>query len=312
MLAKFGSAVRVAAATGLLMGGTAVSCEEVPQTITTDSCCNSPANSNSKSRYPAADGAPRRTLTSRKLPEFQEKKGSAAEAEAFFVDTNLTLIEAIKRGASMEEIAKIHGSNTSSPEDAIRTLELGNARFFMGTSRRPEINAMERRALIVAQTPFAAVIGCADSRVPIEIVFDQGLGDLFVIRVAGNVVDDSVKGSVVYAVKNLDIKVLVVLGHEGCGAVKGAMLDEATRAKEPDELQHLLSGIATALDTQPHIKLIRDYRARDREGVVCNTCHQIKRLLEIKEVRERVAAGTLAVVGGYYEISSGVVDFLSC
>lgn len=95
----------------------------------------------------------------------------------------------------------------------------------MGAATRPEVSAFERRALINLQYPSVAILGCSDSRVPIEIVFDHGLGDIFVIRVAGNCLDTTTGASLQYAVKHLRVKVVVVMGHEGCGALKvGSLL----------------------------------------------------------------------------------------
>merc|ERR1719510_868932 len=104
-----------------------------------------------------------------------------------------------------------------SPPQVLSDLQKGNARFWMGTARRPESSAFERRALISKQFPLTAILGCSDSRVPTEIVFDQGLGDMFVIRVAGNCLDTTTTASLQYAVNHLKVKVVVVMGHEGCG-----------------------------------------------------------------------------------------------
>ena len=106
--------------------------------------------------------------------------------------------DAVKRGASMEEIAQLRDPIARNPQEAIRALKMGNSRFFSGTSRRPEVSAAERRSQILAQTPFAVVLSCSDSRVPTEIVFDQGLGTLFITRVAGNVVETGTLGSIEY------------------------------------------------------------------------------------------------------------------
>ncbi len=130
------------------------------------------------------------------------------------------LTEAVKRGATMEEIAKLRDPVARTPQEALRALKTGNTRFFSGQAVRPELSAAERRAQILGQTPFAVVLGCSDSRVPIEIVFDQGLGYLFITRVAGNVVEMGTTGSIEYAVDHLKTHLVVVMGHEGCGAVK--------------------------------------------------------------------------------------------
>ena len=120
----------------------------------------------------------------------------------------------------------------------------------------------QRRAQIMAQTPFAVVLGCADSRVPIEIVFDQGPGDIFSIRVAGQVADTATLGSVQYAVRHLKVQLIVVLGHEGCGAVAAALQDETARAQEPAAVRALLDLIVPALTEMPPIRGRQSANAR--------------------------------------------------
>jgi len=186
-------------------------------------------------------------------------------------------------------------------------LKSGNSRFFGGMARRPEMSANERRAQILQQTPFAVVLGCSDSRVPIEIVYDQGLGDIFAVRVAGQVVEPATAGSVEYAVKHLKTKVLVVMGHEGCGAVKAAMLTPEELKGEPEHVQYLLNQITPAV---AKIGKIRDPKAKMREAVMANVRKQVALAKENPGVKAAIAKNELAVVGAYYEISSGQVDFL--
>merc|ERR1719265_2495494 len=138
----------------------------------------------------------------------------------------------------MEE-ARMHAEQLSiqkenrTPQQVLEDLQKGNARFWTGSATRPEMSAFERRALIKQQFPSVAVLGCSDSRVPVEIVFDQGLGDMFVIRVAGNHLDNASHASLQYAVSALKVKVVVVLGHEGCGAIKHAMDPQEVIDKQP-------------------------------------------------------------------------------
>jgi carbonic anhydrase len=197
------------------------------------------------------------------------------------------------------------------PREVILELQRGNGRFWMGLAERPEMNAMERRALIIAQAPSVCILGCSDSRVPVEIVFDQGLGDIFVVRLAGNMLDGSAHGSVEYAVKHLNVKVVMVLGHEGCGAVRGAMsMCEADLQNEPAHLQGLLRRIRAALPLE-RLNSITDHRARDREAVVANCTTLLQELLQTDVIVERVQDGRLVVCGAFYEITSGIVDFFS-
>jgi carbonic anhydrase len=175
------------------------------------------------------------------------------------------LAEAIRRGATMEEIAKLKDPVANTPEEALGALKSGNARFFSGQAKRPGLSANERRAQILSQSPFAVVLGCSDSRVPIELVYDQGLGDMFVIRIAGNAVDPGTAGSIEYAVKHLKSHIVVVMGHEGCGAVKAAMLPAADKQQEPANVRYLLNLVEPSLT---NMAVIRDPKARKREAVV--------------------------------------------
>jgi carbonic anhydrase len=134
-----------------------------------------------------------------------------------------------------------------SPEEALARLRAGNERFVKGQSMHGHESASLRHQLVSGQHPFATVLGCSDSRVPVELIFDQGLGDLFVIRVAGNVLTEDVIGSLEYAQIHLSSQLLVILGHEGCGAVTAAL--EARKHASPDP-----HGIQTIVDMiQPAI-----------------------------------------------------------
>lgn len=208
-----------------------------------------------------------------------------------------------------EELSEVVRNQT--PQEILAELKAGNARFWTGRARRPELSAMERRAMILMQAPKVAVIGCADSRVPIEIVFDQGLGDIFAIRVAGNVYGDTVAASLEYAVFHLQVKLVVVMGHEGCGAVKSARLPNETLNTMSPALQNMLKGMKGALsDSSDTFGGICDNRARDRYSVVLNTKAQLDNLLTSnKQLRAKHESGEIMVTGAFYEISSGLVDF---
>ena len=166
-------------------------------------------------------------------------------------------------------------------------------------------------AAAIAQAPSVAILGCSDSRVPVEIIFDQGLGDIFTVRNAGNMLDRATHGSIEYAIQHLEVKVVMVLGHEGCGAVKGALtMSHEAIAKEPSQLQFVLKSIKENLP-EPELRKVTDARARDREAVVANTTVQMRQLLENPIVKCRVEQGALLVCGAFYEITSGIVDFFS-
>ena len=217
------------------------------------------------------------------------------------------LDDAIRRGATMEEIAKLKDPVATSPEEAIRALKTGNARFFGGRAQRPETSAAERRSQILGQTPFGVILSCADSRVPTEIVFDQGLGDLFITRVAGNVIDRTTLGSIEYAIGHLKTHVVVVMGHEGCGAVKAALLPPEARARETENIQFLLDQIVPAVEKLP---AIRDEKAKMREAVISNVRLQVQNLKRVKFIQDAIRSKKIAVLGAFYEITSGAVDFL--
>ena len=216
------------------------------------------------------------------------------------------IADAVKRGATMEEIAKLREPVAKNPAEAIRALKTGNSRFFSGAARRPERSAAERRSQILAQTPFAVVLSCSDSRVPTEIVFDQGLGDLFITRVAGNIVESATLGSIEYGIGHLKSHVVIVLGHEGCGAVKAALLPPEVRALETENIQALLNSIVPAVSKIPKI---RDEKAKLREAVIANVRLQVQNLKRVKFVQDAIASGKIAVIGAFYEITSGAVDF---
>jgi carbonic anhydrase len=195
------------------------------------------------------------------------------------------------------------------PSEVLLQLQKGNARFWTGNAVRPEKSAFERRALIMQQFPVTAVLGCSDSRVPVEVVFDQGLGDMFVVRVAGNCLSTATTASLQYAVHHLKVKVLMVMGHEACGAIKAAGLPSEQIEKEPKELATALKMLKTGLDGK-RLANIHDCRAHDREAVITNIKRQVDDLMKDAGIKEKVDKEELIVVGCFYEISSGIVDFL--
>ena len=222
-------------------------------------------------------------------------------------DAEVLLAELLARGASMEEVARLKDPTANTPDEAIEALKSGNQRFYAGAPKRVFTDVNQRRAQIMTQTPFAVILGCSDSRVPIEIVFDQGPGDIFSIRVAGNVCESATLGSIQYAVRHLKVHLIVVLGHEGCGAVAAALQDAATRDLEPEGVRSLLNLIVPALQDLPPI---RDNKARMREAVVRNVWEQKAALERDPLIAEAIADGQVKVVGAFYEIASGAVDFL--
>jgi len=163
--------------------------------------------------------------------------------------------------------------------------------------------AKQREELANAQHPFAVIVGCADSRVPPEIVFDQGLGDLFVLRVAGNVIDDHSLGSVEYAVDHLGVRLMVVLGHQRCGAVKAAKETIAAKGKAPAHIQSLVTAIRPAVEATV---------SGDLEATVKANVKDVVQALRSSTpvLKAKVDSGDVRVVGAYYSLDTGTVTFL--
>jgi len=237
--------------------------------------------------------------------DLREKLKGLTTKQVLLASRGPTMEEAIEMNAERQrELAEVQ------PREVLRQLQEGNSRFWMGLAQRPEMSAMERRALIMQQSPRVAILGCSDSRVPIEIVFDQGLGECFAVRVAGNVYSAATAASLDYAVAHLKVKLVVVMGHEGCGAVKAAQLPDEKIDGETPALKHVLHSMKRELCSSRRIMQIRDKRARDREAVITNVAAQMRNLLEKSpHIQEQIEAGTLLVVGAFYEITSGMVDF---
>jgi len=195
------------------------------------------------------------------------------------------------------------------PADILSELKEGNHRFWTGapvgiTSQPPPASTAGRR-------PKCMVLGCADSRVPIEIVFDQSAGDIYVARNAGNLWTASAAASVELAVYHLGVQLIVVLGHQACGAVKASRMTvaqiDAQTGKLRDMLHDMRESIEYCFETLDHIQ---DANARDREQVIANAQQQVRKILREPAVRSKVDSGELMVVAGFYEITSGIVDFV--
>jgi carbonic anhydrase len=201
--------------------------------------------------------------------------------------------------------------NLSGPE-ALERLRDGNRRFATGTVSVEGLSSHARRAELVAgQEPFAIVMGCSDSRVPAEIVFDQGLGDLFVIRVAGNVVAPSQIGSVEFAAERFHTRLVVVLGHSQCGAV-AATLEALRRPNDANSrnLRSIVDRIRPAVEELFAARLGGDLQDLMPEAVRANVRAAANQLRHGSEVLERlIDHDGLLVVGAEYSLESGRVDF---
>ena len=201
---------------------------------------------------------------------------------------------------------------TLSPQDALRRLKDGNDRFAAGVpSIDASANCLRRIALTQRQEPFAIVLGCSDSRVPAEFVFDQGLGDLFVIRVAGNVVAPSQVGSVEFAVERFGTSLVVVLGHSSCGAIL-ATLEQLLRPTEQQSphLRSIVDRVRPSVAPLLATELRNDYDALVSLAVRANVSLSANQLRHGSNILEQyIQARKLLVVGAEYSLDSGKVDF---
>ena len=193
---------------------------------------------------------------------------------------------------------------------ALERLRAGNRRFTSEGAGPAHAGASRRAELVAGQRPFAVVLGCSDSRVPPELLFDQGLGDLFVIRVAGNVVARSQLGSIEYAVSHLGARLVVVLGHSRCGAVAGALEERLGPARGAHSLRALIGRVRSLVATLVPARGERDPEARLRDAVRANVRAATRRLRRRSRLLRRlIAEDGLLVVGAEYSLESGLVDF---
>lgn len=207
--------------------------------------------------------------------------------------------------------AAAHGSDAPSvsPDEALRRLVEGNARFAHDIDNTTPRDIKRRSELAGGQHPFAIVLACADSRVPPELVFDQELGDLFVVRVAGNTADDAVLGSMEYAIDHLGSKLVVVLGHTKCGAVKTAV-DTAGAGKQASDLPGHLPAIVSSI-----MPAVAETHGSAGDPVSLAVVRNVQRTVNALRqcgpiIAEACTAKGVRVVGAVYDIQSGQVDFV--
>jgi carbonic anhydrase len=195
-----------------------------------------------------------------------------------------------------------------SAEEALALLIEGNKRFLSGAARSAAFPPETLAALVKGQRPYATILGCSDSRVPPECIFDAGLGELFVIRVAGNALSPEVAGSLQYAESHLETPLFVVLGHEGCGAVAAALATRDEGEHFRSRVQLLLACVAPGLPARdPHLS----HDVMLSCAVESNVRWTVHRIIDSPEGRARLAEGKTKVVGAVYEIGTGRVRFLS-
>ena len=198
-------------------------------------------------------------------------------------------------------------SVTRSADDVLARLREGNERFVNGRARFPTVQKEILAQLAKGQRPYATILGCSDSRVPPELVFDAGFGELFIIRVAGNVVSPEVMGTLQYAAVHLGTPLFVVLGHEGCGAVQAALAAKFRGARDRSRIERLLETITPGLDT---IRADATVEEQMHAAVEANVRWSMHQLLATPEAQARAAEGVIKLVGAVYELTTGRVRFL--
>jgi len=215
----------------------------------------------------------------------------------------LSCFAAVLFGACAASPQELEDIQVRDGQEALTLLLEGNRRFVEGHPRHGHESLARRAQLATDQHPYAIVLGCADSRVPPELVFDAGLGDLFVIRIAGNVVGEDEAGSIEYSIAHLNTQLVLVLGHEGCGAVTAA-LGEVDG--EIVELRHLLTVVAAALtDIDPELPRAE----RVHLGVEANVRQSVEQLRVIQD-RVHMPEPRALIVGAVYELDTGRVRIL--
>ena len=192
----------------------------------------------------------------------------------------------------------------STPLEAWRELAQGNTRFAADEATHPNADAEQRRRVSTGQKPFAVVVGCSDSRVAAELVFDRGLGDLFVVRTAGHALDTAVLGSVEFAVEVLGVPLLVVLGHDSCGAVTAAMQARHEGTVPGGFVRDIVERVTTSVLTAEH-RGETTVTGIVKEHVQATAAQLLERS---EAVRGAVSQGRLGVVGAYYTLADGVVE----
>ena len=192
-------------------------------------------------------------------------------------------------------------------DEALQRLIAGNLRFLRGEARFPTVQKEILADLAQGQRPYATILGCSDSRVPPELVFDAGFGELFIVRVAGNVLSPEIAGSLQYAGSHLHTPLFVVLGHSGCGAVQAALETQRHGVQHRSRIQLLIDNILPGLP-DPDFQL--PPAAQLDRAVEANVRWTMRQLLETPEAQARLAEGRMKLVGAVYEIESGRVRFL--
>lgn len=194
-----------------------------------------------------------------------------------------------------------------SAQEAFERLKAGNERFVSGQARFQTVQKEVLAELAKGQQPYATILGCSDSRVPPELVFDAGFGELFVIRVAGNVLGPSILGTLQYAAAHLKTPLFIVMGHEQCGAVKAAISSRFHGVAQKSRIEVLLENILPALDD---LDGNQSQDALLNAAVEANVRHTVRQILEMPEAKANLAPSNMLLLGAICDIESGHVRFL--
>ena len=196
-------------------------------------------------------------------------------------------------------------SPTATPDEALAALKQGNARFCIASAAAKDVSPARRQALVAGQKPFAVIVCCSDSRVPPELVFDQGLGDIFVVRVAGNVVDPVVLGSIEYGVEHLHCPLVVVLGHQKCGAVQAAVQGGHAPADIESVVNRIAPSVRRARSQSSHpsdiTEMVADLNVRNSMDAVAAS----------PIVSHLAQEGKMRLVGAKYHLDTGQVEWFA-
>ncbi len=189
-----------------------------------------------------------------------------------------------------------------SPQAALQQLMEGNKRFAEDKTTCPERNQMRRLATAAKQKPFAVILGCSDSRIPPEIAFDQGIGDVFVVRVAGNIVSTTELDSIEYSAIYNNSSIIMVLGHENCGAI------QAVLAKQTQDIESIAELIKPALKNIDKSNSTSATQLVD--AIKANVQHSVTLIKQSSPIAKLMKAGKIDVVGAYYDFNTGLVTLL--
>ncbi|PYC67912.1 carbonic anhydrase [Micromonospora arborensis] len=216
-------------------------------------------------------------------------------------------IGATAASPSAAAVAKPTDDTVGTPAEALRRLQAGNLRFTSGHGRHPHQGLDDLHRLAAGQHPFAVTVGCADSRVAPEVLFDQGLGDLFDNRVAGNIVDDLLLGSVEFAVEEFGCLLIVVLGHERCGAITATIDAIQSGGTAPGHIGTIVDSL------RPVVEPLLNQPGDLVENAVCaNIAAQVRALSTRSTIiAEKVHQGALRVVGARYDLDTGRVSLVA-